>query len=47
MAWFLFAGDMAVMLFMTGLVIWVCTGSSNETVEFSAHIPLEDEVDHG
>ena len=47
MAWFIFAGDMLVMLFMTALVIWVGTASSRRTLDFSARIPLEDDPDHG
>jgi len=47
MAWFIFAGDMLVMLFMTALVIWVGTSSSRKTLDYSARIPLEDEQHHG
>ncbi len=43
MAWFIFAGDMLVMLFMTVLVIWVGTAASRKTLDFSARIPLNDD----
>ena len=43
MAWFLFAGDMLVMLFMVLLVMWVSTGASRSTLDYSARIPLDDE----
>ena len=44
MTWFLFAGDMLVMLFMTALVVWVFWRSSDETHRASAAIPLHDEA---
>ena len=47
MTYFIFAGDMFVMLFMTVLVVWVFWRSSDETIEESARIPLEDEVIDG
>lgn len=47
MTYFIFAGDMLVMLFMVLLVIWVFLRSSDETIEESAHIPLQDEYDDG
>lgn len=43
MTWFLFAGDMLVMLFMTCLVIWLGVRGSAESARRSAMIPLEDE----
>jgi hypothetical protein len=42
--YFIFAGDMLVMLFMTLLVIWVSLASSRETLDRAARIPLEDEM---
>jgi hypothetical protein len=45
MAWFLFVGDMFVMLFMVLLVMWVSTASSRATQEFSAGIPLADDLE--
>ena len=43
MTYFIFAGDMLVMLFMVVLVVWVFWRSSDETIKKSARIPLEDE----
>ncbi len=47
MTYFLFAGDMRVMAFMFVLVIWVFMRSSDETIDESARIPLEDEQADG
>ena len=44
MMYFIFAGDMLVMAFMIGLVIWVSLRSSSEYLQESAAIPLGDEV---
>ena len=44
MTWFLFAGDMLVMLFMAVLAVWVFWRSSAETIEDTANIPLQDEA---
>jgi hypothetical protein len=44
MSWFIFIGDMLVMLFMTVLVVWVSTGASAATLDYSARIPLEDDA---
>ncbi len=46
MTYFIFAGDMLVMLFMVILVIWVYWRSSDDTLNQSANIPLEDERKH-
>lgn len=43
MAWFLFIGDMVVMLFMTVLVVWLSLRGKPSVHEFSAHIPLQDD----
>ncbi len=43
MGYFIFAGDMIVMLFMTALVTWVFVWSSQDQVDASANIPLADE----
>ena len=43
MTFFIFAGDMLVMLFMVVLVVWVFWRTSDRTIESSARIPLEDE----
>ncbi len=47
MTFFLFAGDMLVMLFMVVLVVWVFMRSSDETIDEAARIPLEDEQADG
>ncbi len=47
MTFFIFAGDMLVMLFMIVLVVWVFWHSSDETISESARIPLEDEKTDG
>ena len=44
MTWFIFAGDMLVMLFMCALVVWVYLKSTSEAAEKAARIPLEDEL---
>ena len=44
MTWFLFAGDMLVMLFMAAVAVWVFWRSSDETIRESAAIPLRDEA---
>ena len=43
MTWFLFAGDMLIMLFMVILVVWVFWRSSDKSLSDSAEIPLHDE----
>tara|TARA_R110000772_G_scaffold110050_4_gene213519 strand:+ start:1067 stop:1198 length:132 start_codon:yes stop_codon:yes gene_type:complete len=40
---FLFVGDMLVMLFMVGLVLWVTTKESRQVSQDNARIPLEDD----
>ena len=47
MTYFIFAGDMLVMLFMVVLVIWVFLRSSDETISDAANIPLQDEKTDG
>lgn len=47
MTYFIFAGDMLVMLFMMILVVWVFWRSSDTTIDSSARIPLEDERTDG
>ena len=47
MGYFIFAGDMLVMLFMVCLVIWVFAYSPKEKIDQAANIPLEDEQDNG
>jgi hypothetical protein len=43
MIWFIFIGDMLVMLFMCTLVVWFFMRSSSEVANAAARIPLEDE----
>lgn len=43
MTYFIFAGDMLVMLFMVLLVVWVSLTSSRASIDRAARIPLEDE----
>ena len=43
MTFFIFAGDMLVMLFMAVLVVWVFWRSSDQTMNSAAQIPLRDE----
>ncbi len=43
MMWFLFIGDMVVMLFMVLLVIWVSLMGSDKRINVAAKIPLQDE----
>ena len=47
MAYFIFAGDMLVMAFMIGVVIWVSLKSSRKKMDQAASIPLHDEVRRG
>jgi hypothetical protein len=47
MAYFIFAGDMFVMAFMTAVVVWVSIRASDSSIRASARIPLEDEDAHG
>ena len=43
MTLFIFAGDMLVMLFMVGLVIWVFMVTPDSEIDSTANIPLMDE----
>ena len=45
MTWFLFVGDMLVMLFMVLLVVWVSLRSRENDMNAAALIPLRDEKD--
>ena len=47
MTFFLFAGDMLVMAFMMGVVVWVSLRSSRNTLDRAAQVPLEDEASDG
>lgn len=43
MTWFIFIGDMLVMLFMVVVAAWVFYRGTDEVIDRSARIPLEDE----
>ena len=45
MTWFLFAGDMLVMLFMAALAVWVFWRSPDSAMDRAGSIPLADEAD--
>ncbi len=47
MTFFIFAGDMLVMLFMVVLVVWLFWRLPDSTIEATARIPLEDERSDG
>ncbi len=47
MTFFIFAGDMLVMLFMVVLVTWLALRGGGEQATRISRIPLEDERDHG
>ena len=40
---FIFIGDMLVMFFMIALVVWMSIYESDERIDFTASIPLQDE----
>ncbi|MEX1032989.1 MAG: hypothetical protein WDZ30_06480 [Cellvibrionaceae bacterium] len=46
MTFFIFAGDMLVMLFMVLLVIWVAFKTSDEKIDQAARIPFLDDEMH-
>lgn len=47
MTYFIFAGDMLVMAFMIGVVVWVSLSGSRRALDEAARIPLEDEARNG
>jgi cbb3-type cytochrome oxidase subunit 3 len=47
MTTFIFMGDMLVMLFMILVVVWVSVYESDDRVNHTARIPLEDEKHDG
>ncbi len=47
MTFFIFAGDMLVMLFMVVLVVWLFWRMPDSTLDATARIPLEDEQSDG
>ena len=47
MTYLLFAGDMLVMAFMIGVVVYVTLNAQTVSLEETSRIPLEDEDTHG
>jgi cbb3-type cytochrome oxidase subunit 3 len=47
MTYFIFAGDMLVMAFMIGVVMYVSLNTKSSTLDEASRIPLEDEDNHG
>ena len=43
MAYLLFGGDMLVMAFMIGVVVWISVSENDAHIDTAARIPLEDE----
>ncbi len=43
MAYLLFGGDMLVMAFMIGVVVWISLRENEARIDATARIPLEDE----
>ena len=43
MTWFIFIGDMLVMLFMVVLAAWVFYRGTDDVIDLAARIPLEDQ----
>jgi len=46
MTFYIFAGDMLIMLFMSALVVWMFWKSPDKSIKESAEIPLKDEIRH-
>ena len=47
MTYFIFIGDMFVMAFMIGVVVWVSLRSSKDLLQDASLIPLTDEAENG
>ncbi len=47
MTYFIFIGDMLVMAFMVAVVVWVYWRTSDDVINRSARIPLDDESTDG
>lgn len=47
MTYFIFIGDMFVMAFMIGVVVWVSLRSSKRALDDASLIPLADEAQNG
>ena len=43
MTYLIFGGDMFVMAFMVGLVVWISLRDNDESIDAAARIPLDDE----
>jgi cbb3-type cytochrome oxidase subunit 3 len=43
MAYLLFGGDMFVMAFMIGVVVWISLRENDVRIDAAARIPLEDD----
>ena len=43
MSYLLFGGDMLVMAFMIGVVVWLSVRENNARIDAAARIPLDDE----
>lgn len=47
MTWVIFAGDMLVMAFMIGLIVWVSLYANDAEIDAVARLPLEDDDSDG
>ena len=47
MTWLIFFGDMLVMAFMIGVIVWLALRSTAKQLDAASRIPLEDEDPHG
>jgi cbb3-type cytochrome oxidase subunit 3 len=43
MTYLIFGGDMLVMAFMIGVVVWISLRDNDARIDAAARIPLEDE----
>ncbi|HJR70736.1 MAG TPA: hypothetical protein VKA43_11895 [Gammaproteobacteria bacterium] len=43
MAYLIFGGDMFVMAFMIGVVVWISVRENDTRIDAAARIPLEDD----
>ena len=43
MTYLIFIGDMLVMAFMTGLVVWLSVAAQDSRIAAAARIPLDDD----
>jgi len=42
---FIFIGDMLVMFFMIAIVVWMSVYESDERINYTASIPLQDDTE--